>query len=109
MTYPEQLARMRVAMATGHIPPDLAAWVLEELVERAAIEERIEARDTLIRAAAALLPGSTWARARQIRAELDALTRSHGALAGARALLAEAEKLYPCPASPRQISRILDM
>lgn len=108
MTYPEQLARLRVALDTGRLPPDLGKWLFEQLVDRAAAEERIELRNALIRHAAALLPGSTRARAVRICAELGALSRSHGDLGAVRALLAEAVALYPCPASARQIMRILD-
>ena len=108
MTYAEQLARLRAALDTGRLPADLGQWALEQLVERAAADERIELRNALIRRAAALLPGSTRARAVRIRAELVALTRSHGTLDAVRALLAEAVALHPCPASARQIMRILD-
>jgi hypothetical protein len=108
MTYAEQLARLRAALDTGQLPADLGRWLLEQLVERAGADERIEARNERIRAAAALLSGSTWARAARIRAELAALSRRHGELDPVRALLAEAVALAPCPSSTRQILRILD-
>jgi hypothetical protein len=106
-SYAEQLARLRAALDTGRLPADLGRWLLDQLVDRAAADERIELRNALIRRAAALLPGSTWSRAVQLRDELARLTRSHGELDPVRALLAEAVALHPCPASVRQIFTIL--
>lgn len=108
MTYADQLARLHAALDTGRLPDDLGRWVLAQLVERAAAEERIELRNVLIRRAASLLPGTTRARAVRIRDELRALTRSHATMDAVRALLSEAAALHPCPASARQIMRILD-
>lgn len=107
--FADQLARLRVAVATGRLPADLGAWVLRELAARAAAAERRELRDRLlVEAAHALLPdGSTWARAHALRAELAALDR-RAELDGARRLLAAALEVDPeMPRSVRQLCRIL--
>lgn len=108
MTYADQLARLRVAVATGHLAEDLGRWALDQLAARAGDAERIELRNLLLRAAAALLPGSTWARARRLSGELLAMERRRGPADEMRALLAEALEIDPgCPRSHRQLLRIL--
>lgn len=107
-SYVEQLARVRAAVDTGRLPPDLGQWVLKQLVERSGAVDRIELRDRLIRAAAALLSGSTRARALRLRAEHAAVMRSRTALDQVRALLAQAHAVHPCPISARQWVRIVE-
>jgi hypothetical protein len=105
--YLEQMARVRVALATGRIPRDLAAWVLDELVRRAACEERIALRNALVRQAAALLSGSSWARAEQVNAVLQSRQRRHSMPSAIQSLLTEADAAHPCPASTKQLHRII--
>lgn len=104
----DQLRRVRVAVATGHLPPDLGRWVLAQLTEHAPVAERMALRNELVRQAAALLSGSTWSRARQVRAELLAMGRRRRTVGEVRELLAEALELDPdCPRSVRQLLRVL--
>lgn len=108
MTDADQLARLRVAATTGRLPADLGRWAVARLVELAPAAERLALRDHLLRAAAELLDGSTWARARRLRAELLGLGRRHSPLDELRALLVEVLELDPaCPTSIRQLLRIL--
>lgn len=108
MTAADQLARLRVAVATGHLPADLGRWALARLVDAAAGAERIALRNRLLREAAALLPGSTWARARALRAEILAMARRHTAAGEVRELVAAALEVDPdAPRSHRQLLRIL--
>jgi hypothetical protein len=108
VTFAEQLARLRVAVATGRLPNDLGRWVLTQLVGLAPDGERIALRNQLLREAAALLPGSTWSRARQLQAELVGMARRRRVASQLRALLAEVLELDPdCPRSLRQLLRVL--
>lgn len=78
MTWAEQLARLRVAADTGHLPPDVARWAVEQLEELGPVGARIAARNARLRAAAALLSGSRWARAARLEAEIEALLDGPG-------------------------------
>ena len=108
--FADQLARLRVAIATGNLPADLGAWAIAELAARADGAERRGLRDQLLADAAhALLPdGSTWARAGALQAELAAVDRRAGDLGDARRLIAAALELDPgTPRSVRQLFAIL--
>lgn len=108
MTFADQLARMRVAVSTGCLPDDLGRWALATLAELGPDTERIVARDALLCEAAALLPGSTWAKARALRAEILATDRRRGAAGEIRDLVAAALDIDPgCPRSLRQLLRIV--
>ena len=108
--FADQLARLRVAVATGNLPADLGAWVVAELAARADAAERRELRDRLLaEAARELVPdGSTWARAGALQAELAAIDRRSGELDTARQLVAAALEVDPAtPRSVRQLFAIL--
>ncbi|MCM2332756.1 MAG: hypothetical protein NDI82_02280 [Anaeromyxobacteraceae bacterium] len=113
-TFAEQLARLRVAAATGVVPREVAAWAVEELEELAPAGERIDARNTLLREAAALVSGSRWAKARRLERELGAAAAGRGrTAAGAdpvRDLVVRALQVDPAAAlSARQLARILGL
>lgn len=108
--FADQLARLRVAVATGTLPADLGAWAVSELAARADAADRRVLRDSLlVEAARTLLPdGSTWARAAALQAEIAALDRRTGQLDAARELIALAlEADQGTPRSARQLFRIL--
>lgn len=111
-TYSANLARLRVAVETGVLPPDLGRWALRE-IEPA---ERYAERNELLRQAADRVSGSRWAKARRLEREVRAL-RAHPALReravddGVRVLVAAALRSAPCqrpPESIRQLFRILE-
>jgi uncharacterized protein involved in exopolysaccharide biosynthesis len=111
-TFAEQLARLRVVVTTGRCPRDLAAWALEELEELAPAGERIDARNALLREAAARVSGSRVAKANRLEREIRTLRsrlRERAAdVDGVRELVARALELdREAPASSRQILRIL--
>lgn len=56
----EQLARLRVAIATGSLPRDVGVWALRRLLTAA---ERRSARNELLREAARCVDGSSWRKA----------------------------------------------
>jgi len=62
----EQIARLRVACATGRLPLDLGHWALARALETLAAAERRAQRDDLLRRAAGLFEGTTYARASAI-------------------------------------------
>lgn len=106
------LARSRVAAATGVWPRDLARQVVDELTELAPLAECIEARNALLRAAAARLGGTRWAQGRRLQREIEALTSGAGERDegdGVRALVASALAVGPAdpPRSMRALVRIL--
>lgn len=108
--FADQLARLRVAVATGNLPADVGEWAIAQLAARADGTERRELRDRLLAAAAhALLPnGSTWARACALQAEIVSLHRRAGEMAIARQLVGEALDVDPAtPRSARQLYTIL--
>ena len=111
-TFAEQLARLRVAAVTGTVPRDLAAWAVEELEELAPAGERIEARNALLRQAAALVSGTRWAKARRLEREVRALglhprLRERADDDGVRELVARALDVAPAPGSLRQLLRLV--
>lgn len=62
-----QLQRWRVAQETGHLPPDLAAWV-DDVLACALAPRRRELRARFLRAAFERLPQDTvYARAEMIK------------------------------------------
>jgi hypothetical protein len=71
----DQIARLRVACSTGHLPPDLGRELLEVLVSTAHRGDRAEARNALLRQAAERITGSRWAKARRLEAEIAAHAR----------------------------------
>lgn len=82
MSDAEQLARFRVAVASGHLPRDLGAWALQQLdPARSDIAQRRGERDELLREAARRLRrdnSSRWAAAKVIDAWLGELRQSPG-------------------------------
>lgn len=111
--FTSQLARLRVAAASGRLPPDLGAWLVAELEAVAPAAERVEERNALLRAAAARMSGSRWAKARRLEREIQACAarlRERSALAddGVRELVHQALEIDPdLPRSIRQIFRVL--
>lgn len=109
----DQLRRLRVARDTGHLPRDLGRWAVMqiEVLEFGAFAVRTRE----LQAAAQLIPGSLWARARA----LEALIRDVRALEArgndlpldgdtpsgfvARALYVDPD----CPSSWRHLLRLL--
>jgi hypothetical protein len=110
----QQLARLRTATATGVLPRDLGLWALDLLDELEPAAERVERRNVLLRAAAARVSGSTWARARRLEREIRDLTasprlRSRAADDGVRELVVRAIEADPdLPRSHRHLRRILE-
>ncbi len=108
----QQIARLRAATATGVLPRDLGMWALELLAELEPAAERLERRDALLRAAAARVSGSRWAKARRLEREVAALAthprlRERAADDGVRDLVARAVDVAPAPGEVRQLFRIL--
>lgn len=64
------LARLRVATETGRLPRDVGQWAVEALTEALPATARRMARDRALRAAANMLSGSPWARARRLEREI---------------------------------------
>lgn len=108
-----QIRRLRTAVATGMLPRDLGMWALELLEELEPAAERVERRNALLRAAAARVSGSRWAKARRLEQEVEALTarprlRERAADDGVRELVARAVEVDPdAPRSVRQLFRLL--
>lgn len=108
MQFADQLKRLRVASETGHLPRDLAVWLVQTLGQLAPDSARREARDALLREAAALVGGSSWAQAHRLAREILAHQRQRRSESGIAGLVRAALDLDPeCPASPRQLMRIL--
>lgn len=108
------LARLRVAGETGRLPPDVAAWAIQVCTEHLPATARRMARDRHLRAAALLVSGTTWAKARRLEQEILALrgrrphrpARGIGATVTARvrqALVIDPET----PSSMRHLLRIV--
>lgn len=109
--YAQQLSRLRVAVETGHLPRDLGEWALDELDALGPAAERIEARNALLREAAALVDGSLWAKATRLEASIRLVTRGHRPDTEIGRLVASALETAPShrrPPSFRQLLRILD-
>jgi hypothetical protein len=110
-----QLARLRTAAATGVLPSDLGLWAIDLLEELEPATERIQRRNTLLRAAADRLSGSRWAKAGRLEVELRALdasrrfrTRAVEDVDGIRDMVARALQADPdSPHSRRQLFRLL--
>lgn len=98
----DELARLRVAVETGHLPRDLGLLALRELTPSA---ERRRRRDVLIRRAAASMDGSRWARARRIHESLSRL-RANPDMAEHEPL---AEAFHLDPATPASVRHLLDI
>jgi hypothetical protein len=104
----EQMARLRVARATGHIPADLATWVLTVMSAAAPDTDRRQERNQLLREAAEHIPGSMWARAGVLARELDAMARRRDPRGPVLERLSAALTLDPnCPRAQRHLYRIL--
>lgn len=101
-TEAELLARLRVAIATGHLPQDLGEWILRRLTPSA---ERRRRRDAAIRAAAARLGGSRWSRAVAVHAQLEQLREDPELAEYVDPHIAEAFILDP--ASPKTLRAVL--
>lgn len=109
MSWSAKYRRFRAAVDTGALPSDLGTWALEQLVAAAPHCDRVEARDELIvEAADYLAPGSLWARAGELAAEIAELDRGCAPVGPARELLAAAMALDRyTPRSARQLFAIL--
>jgi hypothetical protein len=112
--FADNLARLRVAAATGAVPPDVARWAAEALAPLQPAAERAEARNALLRRAGALVSGTRWARARRLAREVRALAaaprlRERASDDGVRELVAQALEVGPGspPASVRHLYRLL--
>lgn len=108
----ENLARLRVAAATGTLDPDLGQWAVRAIIEFAPAVARVGARNHLLREAAAHLSGSTRAKARRIVDEIARARRQtipvHSDADPVSRLVAEAMKVDPnTPTSWRQIFSIV--
>lgn len=109
----DQLRRLRVARDTGHLPRDLGCWaVLQiEVQELGAFEVRTRE----LQAAGRLIPGSQWARARELERLVKevrglALRGEEPALndASPRGCVARALHVDPrCPGGWRQLLRVM--
>lgn len=91
---------------------DIRAWALALMFESLSPNERRHERDRWIRAAAALVPGRAWTRARRLHAMATELARAMPArpeLGTARGCLVQA--LLVCPGripSLKTFGRIVD-
>lgn len=109
VTFAEQLARLRVAAATGVLPADVGRWALEAIGEQGAEAERIERRNLILREAASRVSGSRWAKARRLEQEIQAVragSRMRGQ-DGVRPLVRRALAAGPAPESLRHLLRVL--
>jgi hypothetical protein len=103
-----ELKRLRVLVDTGRFPPDLGIWVLDRLdactcSPSAPID--FAARDAKLRAAAALIPGSTWKKALVLG---DALRRAPVQPPALARLIDEVLAIDPeCRLGQRQMLRII--
>ncbi len=115
MTDAEQIARLRVAIATGRLPPDLGAWTLARVVETLEAAERRAQRNALLRAAGDCLGGSRYARAVEVLDIIREFDRAPGLLKAGwfhestpHALVQAALRLHPeLPRTRRHLLRIL--
>lgn len=115
MTDAEQIARLRVAIATGHLPCDLGRWALTRVLETLAAAERRAHRDALLRAAADHIGGSTYARASAVLRIVRSFDAAPGLLAVGwfhaetpQALVQAALRLHPnLPRTRRHLLHIL--
>ena len=71
--YVRDLDRLKVARATGILPPEVGRWAVEQLSESMSVTTRRVARDRLLQEAARRLSGSTWAKARRLEREIRAV------------------------------------
>jgi hypothetical protein len=111
-SFADNLARLRVAAATGVAPPDLVRWAAGVVADLASVAERVETRNVLLREAAAQVSGSRWAKARRLEREIRALAvapglRERAVDDGVRELVAQALAVAPAPRSRRQLLAIL--
>ena len=114
-TAADLLARLRVAVDTGRLPRDVGEWAVEVCQEHLPATQRRMVRDRLLRQAANLVTGSSWAKARYLqKAILEARgLRSHHARFLPRAVsvgyfVERALRVDPeTPASVRQVLRIV--
>ena len=99
------ISRLLVARSTGHAPPDLIDAVLEELPIGKPAATCRAMRDSLLREAAARLPGSPWQKADTLASLIQ---RFHHPTDDVRRLLWLADRTgAPLPRSSRQILRII--
>ncbi len=111
-TFADNLARLRVAAATGVVPADLVRWVIETISSSAPSAELKEARNIMLREAAARVSGTRWAKARRIEREIREVSQAsplsdHREEDGVREFVAKALELAPPPESFRQLRRVL--
>lgn len=115
MTDAEQIARLRVAIATGRLPSDLGDWALERVQRTFAAAERRAQRDALLRAAADRIGGSRYARASAVLAIVRAFDLAPGLLSAGwfdsetpQGLVQSALRLHPnLPRTRRHLLHIL--
>jgi hypothetical protein len=115
LTDAEQIARLRVAIATGRLPPDLGAWTLARVVETLEAAERRAQRNALLRAAGDCLGGSRYARAVEVLDIIREFDRAPGLLKAGwfheetpHALVQAALRLHPkLPRTRRYLLHIL--
>ena len=99
------ISRLLVARTTGHASPDLIDAVLEELPVGKPAATCRALRDSLLREAAALVPGSPWQKADTLASLIQ---RFHHPTDDVRRLLWQAARTgAPLPTSARQILRII--
>lgn len=67
------LARLKVAVETGRLPRDVGAWVLGVVEDNLPATSRRMVRDRHLRAAANLVSGTAWAKARRLEQEILSL------------------------------------
>lgn len=107
----DTMARLRVAIDTGHLPRDLGEVLLAKLEangKRRSLQ-RTKARNDLLRQAADLVSGSLWAKAERLRREILS-TGPRDESDGVRALVLRAlaaDRWVSPPRSVRQLFRII--
>lgn len=101
----QQLARLRVAAVTEHLPADLGLWALRTLAVLLPTARR-RARDLLLREAAQAIGGSPWRQARGLQAALEGRP-GPGVSGHVQGLVREAQQQARCPSSVRQLLRLV--
>jgi hypothetical protein len=104
-----RLADLRAAATRGPVAGETILAALDEMIMQARAEARIGTRNRLLREAAEQIPGSRWARANRLQAEIAAASvgRPGAETEAVRGLVVAALKQEPAPRSVRQILRLL--
>jgi hypothetical protein len=99
------IPRLLVCRATNHIPTALVDAILEQLPVGKPAAECRAMRDTFLREAAALIPGTYWKKAETLAALIQ---RFHHPTDDIRRLLWQAARTgVPLPTSTRQVFRVI--